>query len=307
MRQTALRTVFQLAKDNPRIVFVGSDLGAGTLQEMNQLLPNQFFMEGISEQHLLGFAAGLAKEGYIPYLNTIANFLSRRALEQIIVDIALHNLPVKLLGSGGGMVYAPLGPTHTAVDDLAHMLAIPNLKVFSPCDASEMREVIVATTKDASPAYIRFGKGGETEVSTRLASLDGGCIKYLGDFSSEHVLITTGVVLQPALEAVDKFLKEINPLVIHIPCLNISENPTLEMALRGKSRVLVIEEHLERGGLLTQILHYSLKRKIPTEALQSISLGTEYIRRYGSQQDHFVHFRITPENIANCLLGDSNV
>ena len=108
MRQMALNTVFELAKSNPKVVFVGSDLGFGTLDKMKQEIPDQFFMEGISEQHLIGFAAGLAKQGFIPFVNTIANFLSRRALEQIILDVALHKLPVKILASGGGMVYAPL-------------------------------------------------------------------------------------------------------------------------------------------------------------------------------------------------------
>ena len=132
MRKTALNTVYELAKSNSGIVFIGSDLGHGTLKEMQRELPRQFFMEGISEQHIVGFAAGLAKEGFTPFINTIANFFTRRALDQIIVDVALHNLPVKFLASGGGMVYAPLGPTHTAADDFAHMLAIPNMNVFSP-------------------------------------------------------------------------------------------------------------------------------------------------------------------------------
>ena len=143
MRKTALNTVYKLARSNSRIIFIGSDLGYGTLQDMQKELPGQFFMEGISEQHIVGFAAGLAKEGFIPFINTIANFFTRRALDQIIIDVALHNLPVKFLASGGGMVYAPLGPTHTATDDFAHMLAIPNMNVFSPCDAIEMEKLVI--------------------------------------------------------------------------------------------------------------------------------------------------------------------
>ena len=115
MRQTALKTVHELARSDGRVVFVGSDLGADTLKEMKEEFPERFFMEGISEQHIVGFAAGLAKEVFIPYLNTIATFFARRAYEQIAIDVALHNLPVRILASGGGMVYAPLGPTHTAI------------------------------------------------------------------------------------------------------------------------------------------------------------------------------------------------
>ena len=76
MRQKALTTVYKLAKQDPRVLFIGSDLGAGTLQAMREDIPGQFFMEGISEQHIVGFAAGLAQEGFIPYINTIGTFLT---------------------------------------------------------------------------------------------------------------------------------------------------------------------------------------------------------------------------------------
>ena len=122
MRQKALTTVYKLAKQDPRVLFIGSDLGAGTLQAMREDIPGQFFMEGISEQHIVGFAAGLAQEGFIPYINTIGTFLTRRSFEQVSIDVGLHRLPVRLLSSGGGMVYAPLGPTHTAVEDFSLML-----------------------------------------------------------------------------------------------------------------------------------------------------------------------------------------
>lgn len=130
MRQKALSTVYKLAKSNPRVLFIGSDLGAGTLSSMREDIPEQFFMEGVSEQHIVGFAAGLAQEGFIPYVNTIGTFLTRRSFEQVSIDVGLHRLPVRLLASGGGMVYAPLGPTHTAIEDFSLMLSIPNMKVL---------------------------------------------------------------------------------------------------------------------------------------------------------------------------------
>jgi deoxyxylulose-5-phosphate synthase len=181
--------VYNLAKSNPKIIFIGSDLGHGTLQSMQKEIPQQFFMEGISEQHIVGFAAGLAKEGFIPFINTIANFFTRRALDQIIVDVALHNLPVKFLASGGGMVYAPLGPTHTAVDDFAHMLAIPNMRVYAPCDSVEMKELILDESKKSGPSYVRFGKGGEKIVSNLFKEYKSSYIKIYGNPESEKVIL----------------------------------------------------------------------------------------------------------------------
>ena len=129
MRNTCLNEIHRLAKDNENIIFIGSDLGAGTLTNMQQELPDQFIMEGISEQHIIGMSAGLAMEGFIPYVNSIAPFLTRRCYEQVLVDLCLHDLPVRLVGNGGGVVYAPLGPTHLAVEDIAIFRVIPNMTI----------------------------------------------------------------------------------------------------------------------------------------------------------------------------------
>ena len=127
MRKTCLDMVYELAQSDERVVFIGSDLGAGTLDSMRDTMPDRFFMEGVTEANIIGMAAGMALEGYIPYVNTIATFLTRRCYEQVALDLCLHNLPVRLIASGGGLVYAPLGPTHLAVEDLAIMRALPNM------------------------------------------------------------------------------------------------------------------------------------------------------------------------------------
>jgi len=160
MRATALKMVHELARQDPRVVFIGSDLGAGTMAEMAEQFPERTFMEGISEANIVGMAAGMAMEGYIPYLNTIAPFFTRRAFEQIAVDLCLQNLPVRLIASGGGLVYAPLGPTHMAIEDIAVMRALPNMTVVAVSDAEEMRRLMAASLAWPGPLYIRVAKGG---------------------------------------------------------------------------------------------------------------------------------------------------
>ena len=90
MRQTALNLIYELAKRDPRVVFIGSDLGPDTLKQLKAELPNQFLMEGVSEANIITMAAGLALEGKIPYINTIATFLTRRCFEQIVLDLGWH-------------------------------------------------------------------------------------------------------------------------------------------------------------------------------------------------------------------------
>ena len=297
MRQEALKTVHNLAKNDSRVLFIGSDLGAGTLEAMRNELPKQFFMEGISEQHIIGFAAGLAQEGFIPFFNTIGTFIARRAYEQVCIDIALHNLPVRLLSGGGGMVYAPLGPTHTAIEDFSLMLSIPGLQVFSPADANEMRTLIEASMNDLRPYYIRFGKGGEEIVTSNFISFDFKP-KVFGLRQSEIVICTTGVMLQKCLGA-KKLLEENgkSTTVIHFPHLNnlwLSDHLRI---IQNAKNIVCVEEHIPRGGLFTQLLHEFVKVRLGIENLSHISLPNAFSHKYGSQEDHYNLHGLTSEKI----------
>src|SRR2546430_7201754 len=138
MRKRSLDMVYELARKDDRIVFIGSDLGVGTLDDFRNDMPDRFFMEGVSEANIVGMAAGMALEGRIVYVNTIATFLTRRCFEQVVLDLGLHNVNVRLIANGGGVVYAPLGPTHLAIDDIAIMRAIPNMTIGAPCAAAGM-------------------------------------------------------------------------------------------------------------------------------------------------------------------------
>src|SRR5213592_860492 len=131
MRKTCLDMVYELARKDERIFFIGSDLGIGTLKQFKAEMPDRFLMEGVSEQSIVGVAAGLALEGKIVYVNTIATFLTRRCFEQVVLDLCLHDVKVRLIGHGGGLVYAPLGPTHLAIEDIAILRAIPNMTVIA--------------------------------------------------------------------------------------------------------------------------------------------------------------------------------
>jgi transketolase len=109
MRERSLKAIHRLAANDPRVVFIGSDLGAGVLDEFRTDFPDRFFMEGVSEQAIIGTAAGLAMEGYVPFVNTLATFLTRRCYEQIAIDLCLQNLPVRLLDTAAAWCTRRLG------------------------------------------------------------------------------------------------------------------------------------------------------------------------------------------------------
>lgn len=300
MRQTALDTVYELARENPRVVFVGSDLGANTLKDMRAELPNQFFMEGIAEQHLVGFAAGLAKEGFIPYVNTIANFLTRRAYEQISMDIALHNLPVKLLASGGGLVYAPLGPTHTAVDDLALMSCVPNLRIFCPGDANEMRELLISSVRDSSPCYFRFGKGGEPTFSPMI-QLNPHIPKIMGETTPEVLFLTTGVLVHEVLKVIEDLKRNNSHLagVVHFPELTHLEFESWRERYLAARLVIVAEEHIPSGGLFSRLLNMIHAQNLDTRKMKHRSLPFRYLHNYGNQQEHLRFHGLDASSLLN--------
>src|SRR5271168_4969420 len=203
MRATCLNLVYDLAKRDKRVLFIGSDLSPGLLAEMQKEMPERWYMEGISEANVIGMAAGLAMEGYIPYVNTIATFITRRCYEQVAIDLCLHDLPVRLIGNGGGLVYAPLGPTHLAIEDIAIMRALPNMTVVSVCDADEMWRFMDQTLDWPGPIYIRLAKGFDPVVSRpELGFTIGKAIVMREAVGRDRVLlVSTGVATTRALDA----------------------------------------------------------------------------------------------------------
>src|SRR3981189_3733991 len=161
MRKRSLDMVHALARRDERVVFIGSDLSPNLLGEMKKEYPQRYYMEGIAEANVIGMSAGMAMEGFIPYVNTIATFITRRCYEQVAVDLCLHGLPVRLIGNGDDLLLPPPGPNHLAIEDVAIMRALPNMMVTAVCDANVMVLLMIATLEWAHPIYIRLAKGGD--------------------------------------------------------------------------------------------------------------------------------------------------
>src|SRR6516225_10642568 len=218
MRPTCVNKVFELAKRDPRVVYIGSDLSPDLTARMKKEMPGRAFMEGVSEAHVVGMAAGLAMEGFIPFVHTIATFITRRCYEQVAVDLCLHNLPVRLIGNGGGLVYAPLGPTHLAIEDMAIMRALPNMAVVAVCDAKEMVRFMKCSLDWPSPIYIRLAKGGDPVVSRdeHGFAIGKAIVMRKPRWARPVVLMATGVMTTNCLAAADILAAEgIDVAVLH--------------------------------------------------------------------------------------------
>ena len=302
MRKVCLDSVYQLAKADPRIIFIGSDLGAGVLNGMKKEMPERFFMEGISEQHVVGMAAGLAMEGFIPYVNTIATFLTRRCYEQIALDLCLQDVPVRLIASGGGVVYAPLGPTHLAVEDFAIMRALPNMTVVAPCDADEMRRFMAKTVDWPHPIYIRLAKGGDAIVSCEDNGFEIGKAIPLRKAGS-GLFITTGVMTQLALQAADQLSNDgLSCGVLHMHTVKPLDHVALSDWLPKLKGVVTVEEHTRIGGLGSAVLEFC-NDEMPEQAAKVARIGIpdQFADQYGSQRSLLAHWGITVDSLCGAM------
>lgn len=298
MRKTCLEMIHELARQDERVIFIGSDLGSGTLQAFKKEFPNRFYMEGICEANILGMATGFALDGKIVYVNTIASFLTRRSYEQIVVDLCMHNANVRLIGNGGGLVYGPLGPTHQAIEDLTIMGILPNMTVIAPADANEMAMLMPETINHNGPIYIRLGKGYDPVVTQNLTNFRIGQA-YSYRSGSDALVITTGITLQIALSAADDLKSQgIEISVLHLPTIKPLDKNTIRDFITSIPNVLTVEEHLVNGGLGTLIADLILQTNIPrVKHFTKIGIPNKFSSQYGSQQELMDSYGINIDNI----------
>lgn len=304
MRKRCLNTIYELAKTNDKIVFIGSDLGYKTLEEYKEKLPNQFLMEGISEQNLVGMSAGIAEEGKIVYTNTIATFITRRACEQNILNLGLLNANVRLIGNGGGLVYAPLGPTHLATDDIALTRVIPNMTVLVPADADEMERAVRASVSHQGPIYFRLAKGGDPIISNPDHGFEIGKA-IVHKEAAEVLLIACGVMVHRALTIAENLSREgISVGVTNVHTIKPFDTKTIFEQISKAKIVLSLEEHSKIGGLGSAVSELIAETKeLRPEVFHRVALPDCFADQYGSQDHLIERYEIGVNSIQNLIKG----
>ena len=167
MRNRFADTFYELGKADPRLCVVVADISpAGSIAKFRSEFPRRFVNTGVSEQIMIGMTAGMAQRGLRPFAYTIATFTLYRPFEMVRDDLCYQNLPVTIVGIGGGVTYSTLGATHHAQEDVAIASAIPNLSVIAPCDPSETEAATRwCAAQEQGPVYLRLGKAGEPDLS----------------------------------------------------------------------------------------------------------------------------------------------
>lgn len=302
MRDEIRDAIFEMAKTDPRIAYIGSDLSPGLLERMRKEMPGRAFMEGISEQYCVGMATGLATEGMVPWVETFASFLTRRAFEQIALA-AQQNLPLRLLGLGGGLIYAHLAPTHLAIDDVALMRSIPGMTVICPCDAAEGRALALQSTDYPGPIYFRVG-WTQPNVNHHTPIRIGRAVRLYGPDhrSSEKVLvliISTGSITAQAITAARLLGSEIPCRVLHCATVKPLDLDAI-MDASDVGDIYTIEEHSEIGGLGDAVQNLGWK-------INKIGIPDVWPDRYGTRDDALRQYGLQPDQIADRIRRELNL
>ena len=284
MRDTFVRTLVELAKQDKNIELITGDLGFGVLKPYYEAVPDQFTNAGIAEQNMTTVAAGMALEGKTDFTYSIGNFPTLRCLEQIRNDCAYHNANVKIVCVGGGFVYGSLGMSHQATEDLAILRALPDVVVMAPADLVEAEECTKALAKYPGTAYLRLGRGGEKRIHDKIENFQIG--KAIKVHDGEKVAIfSTGAIFEEVTAAYDE-LKEkgFNPAVYTFPTVKPIDKETIEKVAREFDLIVTCEEHNIVGGFGSAVAEVLAEMKDKKAVLMRIGLNDEYSVRVGNQK-----------------------
>ncbi len=250
MRTAFATTLLEIARTDPRVMLLTGDLGYTVFETFAAELPKQYLNCGVAETNMIGTAAGLAKSGLRPFVYSIVPFATLRCLEQIRNDLCYHNLPVTVVGVGGGYSYGDMGATHHSIEDLAVTRALPNLTVVAPGDPREVEAAVRALVQLNGPAYLRLGKRGEPVVHEHPIdfTLGKGILVRPG---ADVALIATGNLLASAVAAAKSLSDElgIEATVVSLHTLKPLDSGLISALARQFPVLYTIEEHNVIGGL----------------------------------------------------------
>ncbi|MHB8422999.1 MAG: transketolase family protein [Leptospirales bacterium] len=289
MRNTFASTFYDLGKEDPRLVVVVADISpAGSIARFREDFPDRFINTGVAEQVMIGFCAGMAQRGLRPFAYTIATFSVFRPFEMIRDDLCYQDLPVTVVGIGGGVTYSTLGSTHHAMEDVAVMSAIPNMNVVAPCDPAETAAATRWLAKESQhPTYLRLGKAGEPDfTSNAVDPFEFGRLRTLRLGRNVAFLAygPTGVKLAISLSDRIKEKTGDSATVISAHTIKPLDIEGVASVLKTHRKVVVLEEHVPHGGLGSRVKEVAWDTRASCD-LRTFSLQDSFIHCYGSHQD----------------------
>lgn len=290
--------LIKLAKKNKNIVAITASMKDGTgLRDFANEFPNRFFDIGIAEQHALGLAAGMAKEGVIPVVPIYSSFY-QRAYDQVIHDIAIQNLPVVMCVDRAGIVGAD-GETHQGTLDMSFFRLVPNLVIMAPKDFKELEDMLEFAVGLGKPVVIRYPRGGEDRIKfEKHEKIELGQAEVIKD-GKDISIIAIGKTVARAMNVAEELKeKNIDAEVINARFLKELDKKTIKKSINKTKYVITIEDGTIINGLATAIKELIVDEKLQDVYIQTYAYPDEFIK-HGTVQELEEIYKLDEKSIIN--------
>lgn len=283
MRDAFAREVTRLAAERSDLVLLSGDIGNRMFDNFKEAAPDRFINCGIAEANMMSMAAGMAMSGLKPVIYTIAPFTTTRCLEQIRIGVAYHQAPVTIVGTGSGLSYAELGPTHHSLEDIAIIRTLPEINVVAPADSKELVAQLQDALNSSKPTYIRIGKKGEPELHKMSTRLGIGKANLLRD-GYDLLVLGVGPIIGEALKAAEALETEgCSVAVASLGSIKPLDEEFLTAMAKNYSIWVSLEEHGIVGGLGSALLEWLSERRHTSIQLRRLGVPDKFLHELGSQ------------------------
>lgn len=286
MRNTFAKEITKLAQIDQKIVLLSGDIGNRMFDDFKKIANERFINCGIAEANMMSIASGLALTGMKPFIYTITPFTTCRCLEQIKIGAAYHNAQITIVGTGSGLSYAELGPTHHSLEDMGIINSIPNMRILAPCDSVELKNQLTEVINLGGPTYIRIGKKGEPNLIKPDKKTKIGKAEILEN-GNEILILGVGPILGEALKAKDILEKKFHKSICIASLGGVSpiDYSFLEkMIERDFKSWYTLEEHGLNGGLGSTVNNWLINSKnIRKVKINNICTPNKFIHNLGTQ------------------------
>lgn len=302
MRDAFFDELYDIAKDDPQVIFLTADMGAFSLVRFKKDLAKQYINVGVAEQNMVSIAAGLALGGKTVFIYSIVPFVTLRCYEQIKIDVCCMNLPITIIGAGVGLTYGSDGPTHHATHDIAVMRALPEITILNPSDSVMTRNFARIAYESISPVYVRIEKGKLPLIyDGKGSSFSDGIVEVKS--GSDLTIISTGIMVHQALEAAEILAK--HSIAVSVLDLYRIKPLNVEFLLKfiDKSKCIVtLEENSIIGGIgsaISEVLSDSAR----TKPLKRIAIPDQHCFKSGNRESLHASYSLDTDSIVKSIIN----
>ncbi len=291
----------KLGKENKKLIVIDADLSKSTRTAVfQQEHPERFFNVGVSEQDLMGTAAGFALSGKTVFASTFAIFATGRAWDQVRNTICFDELDVKIIATHGGISVGPDGSSHQALEDIAIMRVIPNMRIIVPCDAGSTEKLIIEASKTPGPFYIRLGRSNVPNITKDDEKIEIGKCREIKK-GKDIVLIACGILVFEALKAAE--LLEglgISAGVVDMHSIKPLDNGLLQDLIKKYKKIVTIEEHSIVGGLGSAVAEALMESKDKPISFLRLGIDDQY-GQSGEMMELFSKYHLDAQGIVDSI------